>query len=59
MWIDDGSGMNYLGKLLMYLRQEIMDNPESSDFIGKNIEFDLEFLKTPMSRLLTYGSRRS
>lgn len=51
--------MNYLGKLLMYLRQEIMDNPESSDFIGKNIEFDLEFLKTPMSRLLTYGSRRS
>jgi len=48
-WADGetGKGTNYLGKLLVQVRQEIID--------GKEYDMDLTFLKTPMEEFLKYN----
>jgi len=47
-WADGmtGKGTNYLGKLLMYVRQELIDK--------KEYELDRKFLKCPMDELIHY-----
>jgi len=49
-WADGkkGTGTNYLGKLLMQVRHELVE--------GKKIEVDNEFLSIPMKDLLDYSS---
>eukprot|EP01123_Difflugia_compressa_P006060 TRINITY_DN18202_c0_g1_i1.p1 TRINITY_DN18202_c0_g1~~TRINITY_DN18202_c0_g1_i1.p1 ORF type:complete len:254 (-),score=32.66 TRINITY_DN18202_c0_g1_i1:2-763(-) len=43
---DTGHGTNFLGKLLMYTRQEIIDKCE--------YQYDVNFMKTPMNQLIKY-----
>lgn len=59
-WADglSGEGMNYLGKLLMKLRDELKESKEYShsslDEIKTTRKFDYDYLKKPMDQFLSY-----